>query len=186
MNKELTLSSEVVTINGHPVRKIYGGFRDDQPCILAKQVAELHEYDLGEINRIVNRNTDWFDEGIDIIDLKNEIISGSSSGMVSNHPSDFLIKSGFYANSQAVGGAKYIYLFSQQGYALLCKLLKSDLARQIYKQMVREYFIMKEKLENRSARTQTIGDMLKIASDLWKLRWTLCTMKSPFFSTVFN
>lgn len=53
-----------------------------------------------------------------------------------------MIKSGFYPSSQAIGGAKYIYLFSQQGYALLCKLLKSDLAKQIYKQMVREYFRM--------------------------------------------
>jgi len=51
-------------------------------------------------------------------------------------------KSGIYPNSQALGGAKYIYLFSQQGYTLLCKLLRSDLARQIYKQMVREYFRM--------------------------------------------
>ncbi|OQX19625.1 MAG: hypothetical protein BWK80_36660 [Desulfobacteraceae bacterium IS3] len=53
MNKNIRLSNEVVTINGHPVKKIYGGFGDNQPCILAKQVAELHGQALKEINRLV-------------------------------------------------------------------------------------------------------------------------------------
>ncbi|QTA93575.1 DNA-binding domain-containing protein, KilA-N-like [Desulfonema magnum] len=97
-------------------------------------MAELHGQELKEINRIVNNNADWFDDEIDVVDLKKDIISDICSGVVSNHPSDFLIKSGYYTNTQAVGGARHIYLFSQQGYALLCKLLKSDLARQIYKQ----------------------------------------------------
>lgn len=140
-----------MTISGRPVKKIYGGFGDNQPCILAKQVAELHDYDIGEINRIVNRNIDWFDDGIDIIDLKNEMISDASPGMGQNHPSDFLINSGFYANTQAIGGAKYIYLFSQQGYALLCKFLKSDLAKQIYKQMVRDSHFSRSELRTSTA-----------------------------------
>lgn len=71
----LTLSSEIVTVSGHPVKKIYGGFGDSQPRILAKQAAELHGQELKEINRIVNNNPDWFEEGIDIIDLKPVVIS---------------------------------------------------------------------------------------------------------------
>jgi len=142
--RELTLSGELVFIEGHPVEKIHGGFGDSQPCILAKQVAELHNYDLGEINRIVNRNAGWFEDGIDIIDL----------AMVSNHSQKttvFLLN--FYSRD-ALNASKYIYLFSQQGYALLCKLLKSDLAKQIYKQMVREYFGMRERLETIGAGTR--------------------------------
>jgi hypothetical protein len=137
---ELVLSSETVTINGKTIPKIYGGFGPGQPAILAKQVAEIHGYEVKRINELVNNNLDWFDEGIDYLDLKKLVISRASRGVVSNDPSGFLIKSGFYPTTQALGGAKYIYLFSQQGYALLCKLLKSDLAKQIYKQMVRDYF----------------------------------------------
>lgn len=140
---KLTLSSETVTINGQTIPKVYGGFCAGQPAILAKQVAKIHEYEVKKINELVNKNIDWFDEGIDYINLKS-MASRDSQGVVSKDPLEFLIKSGFYQNTKAIGGAKYIYLFSQQGYAMLCKLLKSNIAKQIYKQMVREYFRMVE------------------------------------------
>lgn len=149
----LILSRETVTVNGKSIPKIYGGFGVGQPVILAKQVAEIHEYEVREINQLVNKNLDWFDEGIDYLDLK-PFISNTYPGVISNDPSEFLIKSGFYPNSQAIGGAKYIYLFSQQGYAMLCKLLKSELAKTIYKQMIREYFqLLENKQESEMSRT---------------------------------
>ncbi len=49
----MILSKGIVAINRHSVRKGYGGFGDNQPCILAKQVAELHGQALKEINRLV-------------------------------------------------------------------------------------------------------------------------------------
>ncbi len=156
--KELTLSNEVVTINGRPVKKIYGGFGDNQPCILAKQVAELHGQELKRINELINNNLDWFEEGIDYVNLA--VVSNDRQKLT-----DFLLN--FYTQD-ALNASKYVYLFSQQGYALLCKLLKSDLARQIYKQMVREYFIMKEKLEDRSARTQMTGEWFDLSVKRFK------------------
>ena len=158
----LILSDQTVTVNSKTIPKLYGGFGAGQPAILAKQVAEIHGYTVKQINQLVYKNLDWFDECIDYLDLKS-IRTDGYPGVISNYPSEetpicgdnpkpsgiiskdplkFLVKSGLYPNSQAVGGAKYIYLFSQQGYAMLCKLLKSDLAKQIYKQMVREYFRM--------------------------------------------
>jgi hypothetical protein len=131
----LILSHESVTVNGKSIPKIHGGFGIGQPSILAKQIADLHGYELREINQIINNNLTWFDEGIDFIDLKSVIIQDDHS------VKDCLIK--FYSK-KGLSRSNYIYLFSQQGYAMLCKLLKSDLARQIYKQMVREYFRMVE------------------------------------------
>jgi very-short-patch-repair endonuclease len=135
---QLILSEQTVTINGKPIPKVYGGFGNNQPSILAKQIADLHDYKLKEINQIINNNLNWFDEGIDFIDLKSVVIQDDQS------VKDCLIK--FYTQ-KGLNRSSCIYLFSQQGYAMLCKLLKSDLAKQIYKQMVREYFRMVETLE---------------------------------------
>lgn len=54
-------------------------------------------------------------------------------------------------------------MFSQQGYALLCKLLKSDLARQIYKQMVRDYFRMRENSGERVVSIRITGERFDLS-----------------------
>ena len=64
----------------------YAGFSAGQPAILAKQVAEIHDYEVREINQLVNKNLNWFDEGIDYIDLKS-INSKSYPVVISNDPS---------------------------------------------------------------------------------------------------
>ena len=154
---ELILSGQSIIVNGKRIPRVCGGFGTNQPTILGKQVAEIHDCQVKQINRIVVNNSDWFEEWIDYIDLK-VIISKGYSGVLSKHPweteentvflvdkiSSFLMESGFYPNSQSIGGAQHIYLFSQQGYAMLCKFMKSNLAKQIYRQMVREYFQMAE------------------------------------------
>ena len=135
-------------VNGKSIPKIYGGFGIGQPSILAKQIADLHGYELREINQIINNNLTWFDEGIDFIDLKSVIILDDHS------VKDCLIK--FYTK-KGLSRSNYIYIFSQQGYAMFCKLLKSDLAKQIYKQMVREYFRMLETQQNLENSKETLS-----------------------------
>ncbi|OQX27401.1 MAG: hypothetical protein BWK80_05450 [Desulfobacteraceae bacterium IS3] len=75
---------DVVVINGKAVKKIYGGFGTGQPAILAKQAAELHGYEVREINQLVNNNLKWFDEGIDMFDLKKIITSTPQSAIIQN------------------------------------------------------------------------------------------------------
>ncbi|MEK7487370.1 MAG: hypothetical protein AABZ60_23820 [Planctomycetota bacterium] len=130
----LILSHEKVLINGKSIPKIYGGFGSGQPAILAKQVATIHGRELFKINQLINSNLDWYEEGIDIINLA--ILPEYSQRYRS-----FLLN--FYTKD-ALNASKCIYLLSQQGYALLCRDLKSELAKKIYKQMVREYFRMAE------------------------------------------
>lgn len=51
----LTLSSDIVSINGKSIPKIYGGFSDEQPVILAKQIANIHGYKLAKVNQLINK-----------------------------------------------------------------------------------------------------------------------------------
>jgi len=95
MNRELTLSGEIVTINGHPVKKIYGGFGGGQPCILAKQIAELHERELMHINELINNNLDWLEEETDILNLKSVIVQNDNEKI-----SDFLLN--FYTQNALI------------------------------------------------------------------------------------
>ena len=50
---------------------IEGGFGENKKSILAKDVAQIHEQSVGNINRIINNNRKWFEDGIDLIDLLN-------------------------------------------------------------------------------------------------------------------
>lgn len=78
---KLILSDQSVSINGKTIPKLFGGFGAGQPAILTKQVAIIHDYEVREINQLVNKNLDWFDEGIDYIDLK-PIISNTCPGII--------------------------------------------------------------------------------------------------------
>ena len=49
---------------------IEGGFGEDKKAMLAKDIATIHNQPVGNINRIVNNNRKWFEDGIDVIDLK--------------------------------------------------------------------------------------------------------------------
>lgn len=63
---------------------IEGGFGEGQKVVLARTVAEIHGVRLNDIHLLINENIDEFEEGIDILDLKNSVDS--------NHP---LLELGF-------------------------------------------------------------------------------------------
>lgn len=118
---------------GMDIPVIEGGFGEGQKVILAKTIAEIHGVELKEINRLINNNIEEFEEGIDIVDLKNSVIT--------NHP---LLELGF--NKQKIANSKNIYLLSEQGYVALVMLMRTDKAKEIRKQLRREYFSMREAL----------------------------------------
>lgn len=119
---------------GMDIPVIEGGFGEGQKVILAKTIAEIHEVELKEVNRLINNNIEEFEEGIDIIDLKNSVIT--------NHP---LLELGF--SKQKIANSKNIYLLSEQGYVALVMLMRTEKAKEIRKQLRREYFSMREALK---------------------------------------
>lgn len=116
---------------GKEIPVVEGGFGEGQKVILAKTIAKIHEVELKEINRLVNNNIDEFEERIDILDLKN---NGDYQAP--------LQELGF--SNRDISISKNIYLLSEQGYIALVMLMRTEKAKEIRKQLRREYFAMRE------------------------------------------
>ena len=120
---------------GREIQVIEGGFGENQRIITVKQIAEIHEVEMKRINELINDNIDEFEEGIDILDIKNSDVD-----------TDSLLKVGY--TKQSIANSKNIYLLSEQGYIALVSLMKTDKANQIRKQFRREYFTMREVIKS--------------------------------------
>ncbi|MFH0334701.1 phage antirepressor KilAC domain-containing protein [Clostridium perfringens] len=116
---------------GVQIPVIEGGFGEKQKVILAKDIAGIHSLQPKRVNELINNNLDEFEFGVDILDLKQV---GSK---------DLFLESGLFTKAQW-GNAKNIYILSEQGYMLLVGFMKTDKAKEIRKQLRREYFAMRE------------------------------------------
>ena len=87
---------------------IAGGFGEGKRCILAKDIAKLHNVELKVINQAIQRNIDEFEIGVDILELLK----------VTNCDHGLLHEMGF--NQESINRANNIYLLSESGYMTLC------------------------------------------------------------------
>lgn len=117
-------------IAGYQFTGIEGGFGEGKKAMLVKEIAEIHDRPIKEINRRINENCTRFKKGIDIIDLK----SGAF-----NPPQ--LLNLGF--SNMQVAKSNNIYLLSERGYAKLLKILEDDTAWELYDRFVDGYFSMR-------------------------------------------
>lgn len=129
-NNNLVVSG-MVTVNSVEIHNIFGEFGENQKCLLAKEIANVHGIELKEFNRTIQRNIARFRENIDIIDLK-----GTKSEV------EFLHHGIYTQNS--LNRSNNIYLFSRKGYLKLVGLIDDDLAYDIQDKMIDEYFEIKE------------------------------------------
>lgn len=129
---------------------IEGGFGPGKKAMLAKDVAVIHGQSIGNINRIVNNNRKWFEDGIDVIDLLN----------ASDAFRNFAKEQRLITNNRV----QNIYLFSERGYSMLIKFMSDEKATQIYKQLLDNYFNMRVAIkENKPALVNQ--ERLKIMKD---------------------
>lgn len=110
---------------------IEGGFGENQKVILAKTVAEIHDMRMDKVNDLIRNNIDEFEIGVDLLDLKVNLIKGYNFEEL-----------GF--TKMQSSKAKNIYLLSEQGYFALVQLMRTDKAKEVRKQLRREYFTMRE------------------------------------------
>ena len=111
---------------------IEGGFGKDKKAMLVKDIANIHDQPLGEINRRINDNRKRFKDGVEIIDLKTVMgLSHNEFGFTQN------------AWNRLVNA----YLLSERGYSKLLKILEDDKAWEIYDQLVDNYFDMRSQLD---------------------------------------
>lgn len=131
MNEELVIKGKQ-SFMGLEIPIIEGGFGQGQKIILARDVAEIHNIKLKEVNKLINNNIDEFEFNVDILDMKN------------NKEFEVLVKNHGIFNQNSLNRANNIYILSEQGYMLLVGFMKTDKAKEIRKQLRREYFAMRE------------------------------------------
>lgn len=120
------------TFMGMEIPVIEGGFGEGCKVILAKTVAEIHGVRMNDVQKIIENNIDEFEIGVDLLDLCDEKFLTDSVGL------------GFVTNNRQ----KHCYLLSEQGYVLLVGFMKTDKAKEIRKEFRRQYFSMRETIQN--------------------------------------
>ena len=141
------------TFLGKEIPVIEGGFGEDQKVMLVKTVAEIHDEEVKRINQIINRNRDEFEDGIDIIDLKgNEKFEDT----ICNHE---------ILTQNAINRATNIYLLSEQGYMALVNLMRTEKAKEIRKQLRREYFAMRKVIKENSLETKVMNELSEMREE---------------------
>nr|WP_302887356.1 ORF6N domain-containing protein [uncultured Romboutsia sp.]DAM61386.1 MAG TPA: hypothetical protein [Caudoviricetes sp.] len=117
---------------GKEIPVIEGGFGEGEKVVLAKTIAEIHEVDLKRINELINKNLDEFEEGIDILNLKDggdfEVVATDLGFITSNRQ-------------------EYCYILSEQGYFTLVSLMRTEKAKELRKKFRREYFAMRKQIK---------------------------------------
>lgn len=116
---------------------IEGGFGEQERAMLVKDIAEIHQKGIREINQAINMNRNRFKDNVDIIDLKNHSFAIN------------LIDSGIYTQN-SINASKNIYLLSERGYSKLLKILEDDFAWEQYEKLVDGYFNMRQAIKGNS------------------------------------
>ena len=114
---------------GVEIPVIEGGFGKGKRCILVREISQIHNMKVGNINQRINDNRKRFKDGIDIIDLNTSDVFR-----------DFVKENNLKTNNRT----KNIYLLSERGYSKLIKIMDTDLAWEIHDKLMDEYFTMRE------------------------------------------
>ena len=134
---------------GKEIPVIEGGFGEGQKVVLAKTIAEIHDMEVKEVNKLINNNLGEFEEGIDILNLK----TGDYREPV--------LESGLLTKAE-YGNSKHIYLLSEQGYMALVSLMRTEKSKELRKKFRREYFAMRKVIKEESSKLDQLSPQLQL------------------------
>ena len=120
---------------GIEIPVVSGGFGADKRVMTVKTIAEIHDVKPHKVNEIINNNLDEFEIGVDILEILAILRTDSE-----------LAENIGYSQS-AINASSNIYILSEQGYMALVSLMRTEKAKEIRKQLRREYFSMKQELQ---------------------------------------
>lgn len=120
---------------GKEIPVLEGGFGEGKRCILVREISQIHNMKVGNINQRINDNRKRFKDGMDIIDLNTSDVF-----------KDFVKENNLKTNNRT----KNIYLLSERGYAKLIKIMDTDLAWDIYFNLLDKYFAMRQVINHLS------------------------------------
>ena len=139
---------------GIDIPVVLGGFGANKKCISDKTIAEIHNQSTIAIRRRITDNIQRFRENVDIIDLKQR--------MGESHTLEILLNIGY--SKQSITQAEHIYILSERGYGKLVKIMDTDLAWEIYDNIMDEYFELREQKKYESL--EIVNETVKILTDL--------------------
>ena len=124
-----------VDINGVTIKNIEGGFGENQKCLTCKDIAEVHNMELKEVNKSINRLIDKnrMIQGIDYIDILSQV-----NCLPMNIEDTFGIKETYLSRTNN------IFLLSQRGYCKLVKSMDDEKSWEAFDNLLNEYFYLKE------------------------------------------
>lgn len=132
------INTEEIRVNGTQnfmgieIPVVEGGFGEGQKVILAKTLADIHGVRLNDVQDLIQNNIEEFEIGVDLLDLCDDNFKTDAVGL------------GFITSNRQ----KHCYVLSEQGYMLLVGFMKTDRAKEIRKNLRREYFSMREAINN--------------------------------------
>lgn len=133
-------------VEGMEFNHIEGGFGENKKSMLVKDIAEIHQREIREINERINLNRKRFKDNVDVIDLLG--IGLTDSEIKEYGFTQQAINS--YKGLKAKGVATGIYVLSERGYSKLLKILEDDFAWEQYEKLVDGYFNMRQAVKESS------------------------------------
>ena len=128
---------------GKEIPVIEGGFGEGKRSMLVREISQIHNMKVGNINQRINDNKKRFKDKIDVIDLKT-------------YTSDVSVLKELGFTQAQIGNSNNIYLLSERGYSKLIKIMDTDLAWEIHDKLMDEYFTMRQQIEQQMVSVEQI------------------------------
>ena len=119
----LKLKNEFQLMN-NATEHIEGGFNTEASALLVKQIAELHDKKIKDINQVIHDNKEHFKNYREVVDLKSK--PDFLETLIDN---DILNKD--YVNSE-----DNIYLVSERGYLKLLMRFDDEFSWEMYEHLI--------------------------------------------------
>ena len=124
---------------GREIQVLEGGFGENQRIITAKEVANIHNMELKEVNKSINRliEKNRIKENIDYINIISQ---------VNSLPMD--LEQVFGVKPTYLSRTESIFILSERGYSKLIKSMDDDESWDVMDKLIDEYFRMREVIKS--------------------------------------
>lgn len=143
---------------GHNIPVIEGGFGEKNRIILAKTVAEIHNMNVSDVNKLINNNLSNLSSNIDCINVLS---------LVKN---DKKLRESLNLTTREVNqNTKYVYVLSQRGYIRLVAAMsnKNESKWDVMDSFVNDYFKMRnciDEIAGKFLSEHEVNEILKLTN----------------------
>jgi phage antirepressor YoqD-like protein len=157
MENELKVTGKQ-TFMGIEIPVIEGGFGEDKRIVTAKTISEIHNIEIKEITKSINRliSKNRIKENVDYVDIISQV-----NTLPMNLEEVFGIKPAYLSRTQNA------FILSERGYSKLIKAMDDDKSWDVMDQFIDEYFDMRKVIKTViSERTLAIAGIVDAKTDV--------------------